>query len=169
MLKRPEQDTAIASVSLYANVDVPAGAGNVIIYMDDFRGLPLKVSHNPMESFVKETFTGGTNGAVSSVNYANGEIILTYDAVPTSLLAGYYALREGGGRDIFSLRAISQQYHKVMYPHKQSYTFTNKTSATTPSGSYDMDLYTLAQYFQVIPTGQEISPAVLAAARNLLV
>lgn len=169
MLKRPEQDTAIASVSLYGTVDVPAGAGDVVIYLDDFRGLPLKVSHNPMESFVKETFTGGSAAEVSSVNYANGEISITYGTVPTSLLAGYYALREGGGRDIFSLRAIEQKYHRVVYPHKQSYTFTNKTVATTPSGTYTMDLYTLAQYFQEIPSGQGISPAVLAAARGLLV
>jgi len=84
-------------------------------------------------------------------------------------LVGYYAFREGGGRDIFSLRAIDTRYHKVVYPHKQSYTFTNKTVATTPSGDYTMDLYTLAQYHQSIPGGQEISPSVLAAARALLV
>lgn len=169
VLQRPAQDTAIASVSLYGNVDVPAGAGNVTIYLDDFRGLPLKVSHNPMESLVKETFTGGTNPEVSSVNYANGEIIITYDAVPTSLLAGYYAFREGGGRDLFSLRAISPRYHKIEYPHKQSYTFTNKTAAVTPGATYNMDLYTLAEYYQVIPPGQGIPPAVFNAARPLLV
>lgn len=167
-LKNAKNLTALASVGL-KNTSGGAIAENSGLYVDDVRPLPIKLSHNPMESLVKETFTGGVNPAVSVVNYANGEITLTYDSIPTSLLAGYYALREGGGRDIFSLRAIDTKYHKVKYPHKQSYTFTNKTAATTPSGDYDMDLYTLAQYFQVIPGGQEISPAVLAAARPLLV
>jgi len=89
--------------------------------------------------------------------------------VPESLTVGYYAFREGGGRDVFTLREIDPRYHRITYPHKLSYTFTNKTSAVTPSGEYTMNLYTLAEFYQMIPPGQGISPAVLAAARPLLV
>jgi hypothetical protein len=162
------QLTALASVGLMntSGGDITEGNG---VYVDDIRPLPIKVSHNPMEALIKSIFTGGTNPTVSSVNYANGEIAIAYDAIPTSLLAGYYAFREGGGRDIFSLREIEALYHTVTYPHKQSYTFTNKTAAVTPSGTATMDLYTLAQYFQTIPAGQQISPAVFNAAKGLLV
>jgi len=167
-LKNAKNLTALASVGL-KNTSAGTIATDSGLYVDDVRPLPIKLSHNPMEALVVETFTGGVNPTVSVVNYANGEITLAYDSIPTSLLAGYYAFREGGGRDMFSLRAIDKRYHKVEYPHKQSYTFTNKTAATTPGGTYNMDLYTLAQYFQVIPEGQGISPAVLAAAKALLV
>jgi hypothetical protein len=162
------QLTAVASVGL-----MNTSGGNILenngLYVDDVRPLPIHASHNPMEALIKALFTGGTNPTVESVNYANGEIAIAYDAIPTSLLAGYYSFREGGGRDIFSLREIDPLYHTVTYPHKQSYTFTNKTAAVTPSGTATMDLYTLTQYFQTIPTGQQISPAVLNAAKALLV
>lgn len=166
VLKAPAVDDAIASVALYdAN---QSDMASTIIYTDDLRALPLRVTHNPMEAFVKSTFTGGVGGVVSSVNYANGEIAITYTDIPTSLLAGYYAFRSGGGRDMFSLREIQQMYHRVTYPHKQSYTFTNK-AALAPDGTKNLDLYTLAEYYQLIPPGQDISPGVFAAARALLV
>ncbi len=159
--------TSLASVGLMNTSGGPILAGNGL-YVDDVRPLPVQVSHNPMEELVKATFTGGVAATVASVNYANGELVLDYTTIPTALLVGYYAFRTGGGRDIFSLREIKADYHKVTYPHKQSYVFINK-SGDTPSGAATMDLYTLAEYYQTIPGGQEISPSVLAAARELLV
>jgi len=147
------------------------GAITTNIYIDDIRALPLRVSGNPMQALVKvlnADVLPTITPLVYAANYATGEIELTYDAIPAEVLVGYYAFREGGGRDIFSLRTIQQQYHKVEYPHKQSYTFTNK-GALPASGETDMDMYTLAEYYQLIPAGQAISPSVLAAARALLV
>jgi len=167
-LESAENLTSLSSIGLKNTSGGNITEGNGL-YVDDIRPLPLRVRHNPMEALLKAKFTGGVNAAVSSVNYANGEIAITYDAVPTSLTVGYYAFREGGGRDIFTLREIDPKYHKITYPHKLSYTFTNKTSAVTPSGEYTMNLYTLAEYHQLIPPGQGIPPAVLAAARPLLV
>lgn len=160
--------TAVRSVGLM-NTSAAAIADSSGLYVDDVRPLPIQVSHNPMEALIKEDFGGtGVAPAVLSVNYATGEIFITYTKVPTELLVGYYAFREGGGRDVFSLREIQQMYHRVTYPHKQSYTFTNK-AALDPDASKDMDLYTLAEYYQLIPPGQDISPGVFAAARALLV
>jgi hypothetical protein len=159
--------TALKSVGLMNTSGGAISTGDGL-YVDDVRPLPVQVSHNPMEELVKTTFTGGVNAAVSAVNYADGSITLTYDTIPTELLVGYYAFRTGGGRDIFSLREIKELYHKVTYPHKQSYVFINKTG-DTPGGAATMDLYTLAEYYQTIPSGQEISPSTLAAARALLV
>lgn len=166
-LKKAANLTALACVGLKntRGTDILDGTG---LYVDDVRPLPIQVSHNPMEALIKEDFDGGAAPAVLSVNYATGEIFITYTKVPTKLLVGYYAFRSGGGRDMFSLREIQQMYHRVVYPHKQSYTFTNK-AALAPDGSKDLDLYTLAEYYQLIPPGQDISPGVFAAARALLV
>lgn len=139
------------------------------IYIDDIRALPLRVTGNPMQDLVKVLDAVTPFAAIPyAANYATGEIELTYSTIPTSVLVGYYAFRSGGGRDVFSLREIKADYHKVTYPHKQSYVFVNKSGAN-PSGTATMDLYTLAEYYQTIPGGQEISPSVLAAARELLV
>jgi len=172
-LKTPEALDAVASVGL---VDV---AGNAIkgsdvgetitIYIDDIRPLPNKLTHNPMASTeVLGTPDGGAGLRISSINYATGEVVFTYTSIPTSVLMTYYALRSGGGRDIFSLREINEAYHTVRYPHKQSYVFVNK-GAGTPDGTKKMDLYTLAEYHQEIPAEQRIPASVIAAARPLLV
>ena len=101
------------------------------------------------------------------MNYANGEIAITYDDIPTSLAVGYYGYRSGGGKDIFTLRDISPQYHKIVYPHRQSYCFRNKGS-NTPTGEETATLYTLAEYYQQIPAGQGIPANVFNAAQGWL-
>ena len=168
-LKTPEALDAIASVGL---VDV-SGLGSPYtndIYIDDIRPLPNKLTQNPMASTeVLGTPTPtGTGLAISSINYATGEVLFTYDNIPTSVLMTYYALRSGGGRDVFSLREIKTEYHTARYPHKQSYVFMNKGTGT-PDGTKKMDLYTLAEYHQEIPAEQRIPASVIAAARPLLI
>ncbi len=176
---------AIPDTLTYMRVLLPAMPGTILksiglkntsgadiktkIYIDDIRALPLKVRGNPMESYVKSTFDPTTVGAaIASINYANGEIQLTYDTIPDELLIGYYALRSGGGRDVFSLREINQVYHRIEYPHKQSYVFSNKTG-NDPTGAATMDLYTLAEYYQVMPAELMVPPAVQIAANRYLV
>lgn len=165
-LKTPLSMSAIASVGIRNTSGASITTGNGF-YIDDIRPLPIKVSHNPMEELISAAFTGGDAGAVGSVNFANGEIAITYDDIPTSLLVGYYAYRSGGGRDIFTLRNIAQAYHTLVYPNKQSYVFKNK-GVGTPTGTDTMTLYTLAEYYQEIPPGQEIPQNVFNAAMRWL-
>lgn len=165
-LKTPLSMSAIASVGI-RNSAVGAIAENNGFYIDDIRPLPIKVSHNPMEELVSAVFTGGDAGAVGSVNYANGEIAITYEDIPTKLDVGYYAYRSGGGRDIFTLRNLARTYHTLTYPNKQSYVFKNK-GAGTPTGAKTATLYTLAEYYQDIPPEQAIPQNVFNAAMRWL-
>jgi hypothetical protein len=134
-LRRANVDNAIASVALYANGD----PGVVDVYIDDIRPLPNKLTQNPMASTeVLGEPEGGAGLAIGSINYATGEVLFTYTSIPTYVLMTYYALRSGGGRDVFSLREINAAYHTARYPHKQSYVFLNK-GAGTPDGLKKMD------------------------------
>jgi len=165
-LKRPNVDNAIASVALYANSD----PGEVDIWIDDIRPLPNRLTQNPMAGteHITEYSPADAGLKIESINYATGEIVFSYDKVPERALLTYYALRSGGGRDIFSLREISKEYHTVRYPHKQSYVFRN-VGDESPTGTAYMDIYTLAEYHQEIPAAQRIPSDVFAAARPLLV
>lgn len=166
-LKRPGVDNAIKSVALYSVVDDP---GTPTLYIDDIRPLPNRLTQNPMAGteYITEYSPADADLKIESINYATGEIVFSYDKVPEKALLTYYALRSGGGRDIFSLREINKEYHTVRYPHKQSYVFRN-VGDESPTGTAYMDIYTLAEYHQEIPAAQRIPSDVFAAARPLLV
>lgn len=169
-LHDPHLLESVKSVALHAASDPAA----VDVWLDDIRGLPLKVSSNPVQEFTnitcKDVAGDELTCALDVVNYANGEFTITYDEVPVTVKVDYYAMRMGGGRDIFSLREIDSVYHTVKYPHRQSYVFVNKWAAAhAPTGDYTMSLYTLAEYHQTVPEGQAIPASVIASARELLV
>jgi len=94
---------------------------------------------------------------IVAVDNATGLVFATAGDDNDPFVFKYYAFVIGGGKDIFTMRALNEKYRVLEDPHKITFMFVNK-SGVDPTKTGTLTLYTLSQFYRSTPP--EVASAV---------